>query len=92
MGIASRLARHRAQSKAERGIKPRTADPPVIEVDRLALPIFQEQLAIIRVRQRLPDQPRRRIAIKRRIGPVEKQGIGGGKRGLAGKGSGHGIS
>jgi hypothetical protein len=92
MGVACGLACHGAQAEAERGVEPGAADATVVEADRLALAILQEQLPVIGMGQRLAQQPRGRIAVEGGVRAIEKQGIRGGKRGQAGEGGGPGLS
>ena len=47
MGIADGLVLHRAQAKALRGVVGRLFQAAVVEHQRLRLPVFEEQLAIV---------------------------------------------
>jgi hypothetical protein len=82
VGVALRLARDGAQPEALGGIVARALHAPVVEADRFREAVFQEELAVIRARQRLLDQPLGLVAVEARA--LEEQGIGLGKLAHAG--------
>ena len=64
VGAADRLAGDRAQAEALGGVERGALEPAIVEGEALGLPVFQEQLAVVRPRAALrqaapPDAPAR---------------------------------
>src|SRR5436305_1998680 len=77
MGIAGRLAGHRAQPEALGRVERGALDAAVVERDAFRLAVFEKQLAIIHAGERLADQLLNPAGIH--SGAVEKQVVGHGK-------------
>ena len=77
MGIAGRLADHRAQAKSLHGIETGRFHAAVVEGDSFRLTILQEQLAVIAARQRFFDDGLHPTSIE--VGAIEEKLVGLGK-------------
>ena len=77
MGVAGGLARHRPQPETERGVGTRRADAAVLQGQRLALPVFEEQFAVIGPGQRLGDEMLGGGTVERRASITKEQPVGG---------------
>ena len=72
MRVAGLLAEHGAQAEAERRIRARCSDATFLEGDSLALPVFQEELAVIATLQRAPDEALRVLAVEVGAGTIKE--------------------
>src|SRR5947209_452781 len=77
MCVAGRLAGDGAQPEAQAGVKIRGTDMAVVEADRLAFSILQEQFAVVAALQRLLDDGGGGGLIQSGIGPLEEQLVSG---------------
>ena len=78
--VAGGFPGHRAQAEAQRGVEAGTADASVVEADRLAFAVFQEQLPVVGVGQRRRGHPLGGGAVQRRAVALEEEAVGNGKR------------
>ena len=81
MGVARRLAGHRAQAEAAVGVEARRLQPAVVEDQRLALAVLDIELAVVGMAERVGDDAAHRLLGN--VEPVEKPGAHG--RGRASK-------
>jgi hypothetical protein len=76
VGEPARLAGDRAQAEALCGVERGGLQPAVVERQRLALPVLQEQLAVIGTVQGAVDDPLNTVGVE--AGAGEEQVVGGG--------------
>ncbi len=74
--VAGLLIEHGAQAEAERGVGARRADAALFEGDDLALPVFEEELAVVAAVQRVADDVLGVRPVEVGAGPVEEKGVG----------------
>ena len=68
MGIAGRFTRDGAQAEPLGGVEAGRLEPAVVEHQRFGLAVFQEQLAVVAVAERVGHDPLRPVAVKFRVG------------------------
>ncbi len=78
MGVSGCLAGDGTQPEAHAGIEIGRADVAVVEADRLALTVFQEEFAIVAAAQGLADDLGGGGLVQRGIGSLEEQLVSGG--------------
>ncbi len=71
MRIAGCFARHGAQAESLGGVEAGGLQPAVVETERLALAVFQKELAVVGVLQRLMDHVLNTLPVE--AGRTEKQ-------------------
>src|SRR5580692_2613819 len=79
MGVSGGFAGNRTQPEAQRGVEAGATDPPVIQADLLAFPIFEEQLTNVAASQCGIEMVLGFGTVVPRICTLEEQPFGHGK-------------
>ena len=74
MGVAGRLAGHRAQAEALGGVEAGGLEVAVVVGERLGLAVFQEQLAVLGAGKGIVDQALQAALVQ--VGTVIKKLVG----------------
>ena len=77
MRNAGDLTRHRPQAEALGGIEAGALQMPIVEDEAFGLAVFQEQLAVVGLRQRLADDAVEPLPIKFQMIEEDITGVGG---------------